>query len=217
MKKLFYLLMAAILAFSVSCKKDKKDDNTSIGGDQSPMGQVGTTVSSSTATIAGVSNFGAMVTALNDGVSTYSGTATVNNTALLNLLSNIPEITISSNQISTTSMRFKNTTEGIQIVSGPGPGILVNYNSSIGDSYPVGSSSQSRNVVYKSTDDDYYYGFLLIKVIKVEEPIPSYLQSTGVTKITYYANHRFGLVGVMFTFSDGTTATFPLFTSAENS
>jgi hypothetical protein len=56
---------------------------------------------------------------------------------------------------------------------------------------------------------------MYIKVIEVEE-IPSSLKSTGISKITYWANHRFGLVGVDFTFDDESTAAFPLYTSAEN-
>ncbi|HRZ21469.1 MAG TPA: hypothetical protein P5184_07355, partial [Bacteroidales bacterium] len=63
--------------------------------------------------------------------------------------------------------------------------------------------------------DDYPYGFMYIKVIQVEE-IPSALKSAGISKITYWANHRFGLVGVDFTFDDQTTADFPIYTSAEN-
>jgi len=55
----------------------------------------------------------------------------------------------------------------------------------------------------------------LIKVLKVEE-IPTYLKNTGISKITYIANHRFGLVGVNFEFDDASSANFPLYTSAEN-
>jgi hypothetical protein len=199
----------------MSCKKDKTDDNTTLGGDQSPMGNVGTTISSTSVQIAGVSNFNATVTALSNGISTYSGSATVANAALLNMLANVPEITIAGNVVSTTSFKFKNTTEGIQLLSGPTQGIWVDYNSSVGDTYPIGSTGKVRTVVSKSTTDDYYYGFYLIKVMQVEENT-SFLKSTGINKITYWANHKFGLVGIQFSFTDGTSAQFPVYTSVTN-
>jgi hypothetical protein len=48
--------------------------------------------------------------------------------------------------------------------------------------------------------------------MKIEET-PNRL---GVKKITYYANHRWGLVGIEFTFDDNSVAKFPLFSSASN-
>jgi hypothetical protein len=57
---------------------------------------------------------------------------------------------------------------------------------------------------------------LLIKTIQVEDN-PIYLKSTaGVSKVTYVANHKFGLVGVKLAFDDGTTTTFPVYSSTEN-
>jgi hypothetical protein len=70
-------------------------------------------------------------------------------------------------------------------------------------------------VVAKTGVDDYPYGFMLIKVIQVEET-PNYLKTTGISKITYVANHKFGLVGVKFTLDDGSNVTFPIYNSAEN-
>lgn len=221
MKKIFFLLLVTVLMASfASCKKDddtEETPNTSVGGDQSPMGSVGTTVNSSSVAISGVSNFTATVTNLTGGVSTYSGSAVVTNAAIKNMLSNIPQITIKGDTVSTTSMQFKSTTEGIQSISGLRPGVLVNYSSPAGTTFPISSSSDVRTVVSKSTTDDYSYGFFLIKVSQVEEPVSGLLKSTtGVNKITYWANHKFGLVGVRFGFSDGTSATFPLYTSTEN-
>jgi hypothetical protein len=218
MKKSLFLVTPIIISMLVcgmSCKKDKTTDNTTLGGDQSPMGNVGTTVSSTSLQVAGVSNFAATITALNNGVSTYSGSATVANAALLNLLANIPEITIAGNVVSTTSIKFKNTTEGIQFLSGPTQGVWANYNSSVGDTYPIGSTGKVRTVVSKSTTDDYSYGFYLIKVMQVEENT-SFLKDAGVSKVTYWANHKFGLVGIQFSFNDGTSATFPVYTSVTN-
>lgn len=205
------LLLSIILIIS-SCEKDS---DSKLGGAQSPMGLVGVTVGSTSATIAGVSNFEAVVTTNEDGVSVYSGSCTVDNPVLKNMLSNIPELTINGNTVSSTSVKFKHTTEGIEFLSGPTAGIWAKYSSSVGDKYPIGSTGDYRTVVSKSTDDDYPYGFMNIKVMEVEET-PNALLGTGIRKITYFANHRFGLVGIVFTFEDNSTAWFPVYTSTEN-
>lgn len=215
MKKILLLTpFLALILICISCDK-LKDDPGTLSGDTSPMSQPGVSVSSSSVEIAGVSGFTATVSKLSGGISVYSGQATVQNQFLKNLLSNIPELKIEGDLVSSDSIKFKQTTDGIEFLSGPSAGIWVKYGSSVGDTYPIGSTGQVRTVTEKSTDDDYPYGFFMIKVIKVEEN-PSYLKAGGITKITYVANHRFGLVGVKFTFDDGTSATFPIYTSAEN-
>jgi hypothetical protein len=215
MKSLLYsALLLAITVLYSSCSLFE-DDNTSIDGDQSPMGQVGVTISSSSMEISGVKDFAASVTSNKDGVSTYTGKAVVTNTFFKNLLSNFPEIVMKGDTATTESIQFKNTKEGIEFKSGPTKGILVKYDSEVGDKYPIDGVGGERVVVSKSTDDDYYYGFMLIKVLEVEE-YPTKLRGSGINKITYWGNHRFGLVGVTFSFDDGTTAQFPLYTSAEN-
>ena len=212
--KINYLsvILFSIIFVISSCEKDS---DSKLGGEQSPMGEVGVTVESTSATVAGVSNFEAIVTSNEDGVSVYSGSCTVDNPALKNLLSNIPELTINGNTVSSNSVKFKHTTEGIEFLSGPTAGIWAKYSSSVGDKYPVGSTGDYRTVVSKSTDDDYPYGFMNIKVMEVEE-IPNSLLGTGIRKITYYENHRFGLVGIVFTFEDNNTAWFPVYTSTQN-
>lgn len=213
MKKMFVFLMSITLV--VLCLSCTKDDPSVLGGDQSPMGEVGMTVESSSAEIAGVSECFATVITLKDGKSSYSGSATVKNELLRNLVANIPGISIVGDKITATNMEFKLTKEGFECKTGPGAGVMVKYDSSVGDTYPIGKTGNVRTVVSKTGVDDYPYGFMLIKVIQVEEN-PSYLKSAGVTKITYVANHKFGLVGVMATFDDETTATFPIYTSGEN-
>ncbi len=202
-----------MIALVISC--DKKDDPGTLGGDQSPMGAVGVTVGSSSAEIAGVSNFSATVTSLVNGVSTYSGQAVVKNDFLKNLLSNIPELTIDGDIVSSDSVKFKSTTDGIEFLTGPSAGIWVKYGSDVGDTYPIGNTGKVRTVVQKTGVDDYGYGFYMIKVIKVEEN-PIFLKAGGITKITYIANHKFGLVGIVFSFDDGTTASYPVYMSAQN-
>lgn len=215
-KQLVLLLSLTMVVMCLSCDLFKTDDPTELGGDQSAMGEVGVTVSSSSATIAGVSNFTATVTSLKDGVSSYNASATVTNTLLKNMVANFPGITINGNTVSITNMQMQQTTGGIKCLTGPGAGIIVKYDSEVGDTYPIGSTDNVRTVVSKTGVDDYPYGFFLIKTIQVESN-PNNLKSTGgVTKITYIANHKFGLVGVEVAFDDGTTAEFPIYTSTEN-
>ena len=209
MKKWVSLLMAITMLSLFACNKD---DSSSIGGEQSPMGEVGNQVSSSSSSIAGVSSFSAAVTSLDNGVSTYSGSAVVTNSAIKSILSNAPECSVDGNVVSATGIKFKSTKEGIESVSGLDPGVIVKYDASVGDTYPT-SSGKTREVVSRSSDDDYNYGYYLIKVIKVEENT----NAMGVSKITYWANHRFGLVGIEFTFDDGSKAKFPVYNSYENS
>lgn len=215
MKKSALLLIAfSLVIFYSSCDLLEKEDPNSIEGDQSPMGLVGTTVQSSSGEIAGVSNFSGVVISLDDKTSVYQGSFVCKNQFIKNLCANIPEVVISGDNISTGNFRFKNTKEGIELKSGNTQGVLVKYSSNVGDKYRI-SGGGDRVVVSKSSTDDYYYGFLLIKTIQVEE-VSASLQSMGINKITYIANHRFGLVGVDFSFSDGSSGKFPVYCSAEN-
>lgn len=206
MKTILGFSLVTLFLLSTSCNKEE------LKGDQSPMGEIGNIVSSSSAEIAGVSSFTAEVVNLDDGVSIYAGSAVVKNPTIKNILSNAPECTVNGDNVSATNIKFKSTTDGIESVSGLDPGIIVKYDAEVGDTYPIGSTKKERKVVSRSTEDDYFYGFFLIKTIQVEE----YPGKMGVDKITYWANHRFGLVGIEFKFDDGTTARFPVYNSYEN-
>ncbi len=199
------MLLLAILTSSCS-----KDSISSLGNDTSPMAEVGVTVSSSSFEIAGVSSISGEIIGLEDGVSVYSGTAVVTNSNFRNILSNFPGTEVEGNRVTISDLEFKQTTEGIASINGLAEGIIVKYDAKVGDEYKT--SGAVRTVVSRSTDDDYFYGFFLIKVIEVEEHPNDY----GVKTIRYWANHRFGLVGMEFTFDDNSTARFPVYTSTEN-
>jgi len=82
------------------------------------------------------------------------------------------------------------------------PVVAVKYDGKVGDKYSVTTTSGSkveREITYRSTDDDFEYGFFLIKVIKVEQEtaIP------GIKKYVGYFNHKFGLVGLEIIAEDG--------------
>ncbi|MEI7594235.1 MAG: hypothetical protein WCK02_00695 [Bacteroidota bacterium] len=222
MKRIFFLILLST-AIIAGCSKNKKDDSpapfaytpTGITGAQSPMGNVGETANSSSSAIAGVSNFEAAVTGLNNGISTYTGSAIITNQAIKDLLADFPEIIVNGDTAKTTTMKFKNTAEGIESCSGPGAGILVKYSSNIGDTYPINGTTKVRTVVRKDVNDDYYWGGMYIKAMKVEEDRTG-MKSLGVSKIAYYANHKWGLVGFEITFDDQTVVSFPVFSSTSN-
>ncbi len=206
------IFMMVNLVFLNSCFKEDADE---LNGDQSPMGEVGVTVSSSSMEIAGASNIEAVVTNLKDGISTYSASATITNPVLKNLVANFPGVEVNGDVVSITNMKIQQTKEGIKSMSGNNMGVLVKYDSKVGDTYPIEGSSNVRTVVSKTGVDDYPYGFYLIKTIQVEQTNIG-LKSSGITKYTYIANHKFGMVGVKVDFDDGTSVTFPIYTGAEN-
>jgi hypothetical protein len=217
MKKFSFFTFCILFGFLfLSCEKilDKEDAND-LNGDQSPMGEVGATVSSSSAEIAGVSDFSAVVTKLEAGVSTYTASAKVSNTFIKNMVASFPGVTINGDNVTITDMKIQQTKEGIKCHSGPGAGVLVKYDSEVGDTYPVGKTGKERKVVSKTGVDDYPYGFFLIKTIQVETT-PIDMKSGGVEKITYIANHKFGMVGVKVDFDDASSVTFPVYSSTEN-
>jgi hypothetical protein len=199
----FFLLCASLTLFS--CKKDKLD---TLSGSQANNGIVGVSVSGSTTT-AGVTGISGSVTSLQDGVSTFTGSAVVTNTTIKNILSNVPGMVVSGNNVTTSNVKFKLTSDGIESIAPLDPGVIVNYNSKAGDTY-TGSTGTKRTVASVSTTDDFSWGGMLVKVFKVEET-PNKL---GIKKITYYANHHFGLVTIEITFDDNSTAKFPLSMSA---
>jgi hypothetical protein len=99
----------------------------------------------------------------------------------------------------TVELKTKVTTEGIQeFMTSRGdmtkPFTVVKYDAAVGDKYtftdPEGNLI-TRTVKYRSTTDDYDIGLFKIKIIEVEQ--------TGdplVERVTFFANHRFGVVGV---------------------
>jgi hypothetical protein len=208
MKTTTLIVAASIALFFSSCSLFEKD--LSIDGEQSDMGAVGAEVSSSD--VPGVQNARATVETLEDGISSFTGEATITDPALLNIISNIPEFSVSGNKVSVSGLKVKVTKEGIESKIPSFPGIIVKYDSKVGDKYPV-SNGVEREVISKSNLDEYPYGYYLIKVMKVEES-PSVIP--GVSKMVYVANHKFGIVGLEVTFSDNTTANFTIWGSVEN-
>jgi len=217
MKKTVVFITALYFIAAVqSCKTaggldDSDEVKTTITGTQSPMGNVGVQVTS-TQTIPGVTNITGSVTTLSNGISTYTGTAVITNTAIKNFLANAPEVTISGNNVTVTNLKLKVTSDGIESVSGLDPGIIVKYSSNVGDKYQIGNTSRYRTVLDKSTTDSYPWNGMYIKVMVISEDSID----AGISRVIYYANHKYGLVGMAVTFSDNSIVQFPIYQTASN-
>ena len=105
--------------------------------------------------------------------------------------------------------KYKNTSEGILDYTNADekPFVIIKYNGAVGDKYIRTRSNgmkSTRTITYKSNTDDYPYGFFFIKVMKVEQNYDTHSKMPGFRKVTYIANHRWGLVGLEFEAEDGT-------------
>lgn len=82
---------------------------------------------------------------------------------------------------------------------------LVKFDAKVGDkyTYKVGNQTVVREVVHRSTEDDTFYGLMMIKTIDVEETIPAGVQingeESGVSKILWRFNHKFGFISARVT------------------
>lgn len=205
MKTRLFFSFFLIIPLLISCNK-----TGSLRGEQSPMGEVGVTITSASYGVDGVTDVSGEVIALEDGVSVYTGTATITNDNFKNILANFPGTEIEGDQVTMTDIEFTQTDQGLESVTGLAEGIIVDYDSKVGDEYKIPGGV--RTVVSKSTEDDFFWGGMMIKVTQVEE----YPKNIGVKKVLYSANHKFGLVAIQFTFDDNTTAMLPVYTSTQN-
>jgi hypothetical protein len=208
---LTYVALFLSLALCLGCSKYNDLGTSKLGGDPSPIADLGNTFSFSVP-VDGVSSLEASVISSTDGVATITGSAIVTNSKLRTMLANYPEFSISGDRITLSGLKLKSTTKGFEIIEGFEPGVLVLYDSKAGDTYSIEGSNKKREVVSKSSTDDYSYGFYDIKVQKIEESVNKF----GINKLNYYANHRFGIVGIEFVFDDGTVYRFPIYSFNEN-
>jgi hypothetical protein len=116
-----------------------------------------------------------------------------------------------------TEIHLKVTSEGIQDFrladsDWSKPFTIVKYDCKVGDSYqftPSGGETVTRTITQKSTTDDFYYGFFLIKTNTTEEEPVKDL--AGVKKIKYITNHKFGLAQIVVVLTDNTELRITLF------
>lgn len=209
MKKIELLFLIVAFLFTYGCKDDNPGGGNPtiehISGTQSPYGNLGSLIYVSSATVPGVTNVSGSVVANTSGVSTVVITGTVTDPDLKTMITNIGGFTISGDVVTAPTLKIKATDQGFESIEGFDPGILVKFDSQVGDTYST-SWGNTRTVTHKSTTDDYPWGGMNIKVLKVEEP----KNSDGVSKIIYYANHNWGMVGIEFVLQTGVTLKFPV-------
>ncbi len=213
MKKFRVLFLISSLLVTAtlinSCKKEDTKPTVPvvehITGTQSTYGNVGAQVTVAAGAVEGVGEITGTVTENVNGVSTVNLSATVTDDFILQLVNNVGGFTVVGNNVTAPTLKIKATNEGFESIQGFDPGILVKFDSEEGDKYNT-AWGNVRTVTHKSTTNDYYWDGMNIKVLKVEEP----KSSNGVSKIIYYANHNWGIVGVEFVFETGNSLKFPV-------
>lgn len=106
-----------------------------------------------------------------------------------------------------TEIKFKATSEGIQDFYYSNndlskPFTIIKYSSGVGDSYSFTTEDGekiTRKVISKSDEDDYDLVFWLIKTTVVEQ---DKTDIAGVKNVKFRANHKFGLVEVVYVLED---------------
>jgi hypothetical protein len=202
MKTIFFLFAFALVL--TSCKKqDSNDSSSSISGSSSiPINTVGNTFTNSV--VVGTASYQGTIsiTKVTDGVATVQFKSAIpSNIPILQGIK--PKYKDASGNL-VCEGKFMMTDAGILDYNNKDhkPFVLVKYDANVGDKYTLQKSDGTtivRQVVRKSTTDDYYWNGLIIKTIDVEQSsnIP------GVKKITYFSNHKFGLVAVRVEMEDG--------------
>lgn len=115
---------------------------------------------------------------------------------------------------------FKATSEGIQdFYYADGdfskPFTIVKYDMNVGDSWSYTTKDGktiNRSITEKTGQDDWPFGFMLIKTIKTETTNPNV---DGVSKVNFRTNHRFGLVFVEFVLTGGQSLKLYLYPQAD--
>ena len=209
--KTHYLFIGLVVFFS-SCDFGDSEKGK-LTGTQSEIGATGATFALSATGISGVSNMQASVTKNTDGISSINGTATLTNSMLTQVIKAIPgTLSQSGNVVTLNDLKVKFKSDGVEKVNGINPGVLVNYNSSVGDVYAAESSKTKREVTAKTTTDSYDWGGMKIKTMEVTESINAY----GIKSMQYIANHKWGIVGILITFDDNSTIKIPVNSSKSN-
>lgn len=212
-KFFFQISVLILMAFTMSCGLIE-GDGEDIGGDPSPIGEVNNNFDVMVSSFPGVSNTSAKVTARDGDVSTVTYSATITDPTLLNLVKAMSDVIVEGNKAS-VSRDYRITTKGFQSVYEEGTLTIMDYDANVGDKYSLKHDGNNivREVKEVSEEDVYPWGFMQIKTIHVEETgrnIP------GVSKIEFVGNHKWGMVGVIIHFEDGTKKTIGIFSDANN-
>lgn len=199
-----FAIFTLVFTMLFSCSKD--DDPVIIDGEQSEYGEVGNEIDWTVGQF-GISDAQMIVTELEDGVSTFECSASTTEDYYVELLEMMPtnrfpgSFTISGNTVE-ANVKGRITSNGMQAVFEDGTSFtLVKYDAEVGDKYTatVGGTTLENEVIEKSTEDDFFWGGILIKVITVRY----YSHSPGILYVDQSYNHKWGLVGLAIYFEDG--------------
>jgi hypothetical protein len=192
-----WISAACFFLFLGSCTED--NPNGPIAGTPVDQGKAGTIVSA-TGTMAGVTGGSARVVSVENGISNVEMTAVVTDPVLKALAQLQTAYCTVRGDTVVGKFGMRLTSEGVQLVVDGKNSTIVNFSDGVGTVYTSEVSGRKHTIVSKSSTDDYPYGFYNIKVSKVEEPI-----SVGgsTIKVHFFANHKFGLVGIEIVYEDG--------------
>lgn len=202
------MLIAAGLTLFCSCKKNNPEGPNDLGGETNiELTQVGNVSSA-------YMSFGTMdlpsgdmtVTANDNGIVTYHMFVDLTGATDSALLAGvIPDEYKDADGNVSTDFTFKITSEGVQdMFKRDRPWTIVKYDDGVGASYPFttdNGSEQVRTITEKTGVDEWPLGFMYIKTIKVEQPLPP--TDKTAEKITFRANHKFGLVYIELQLKNG--------------
>ena len=197
------VLLSFVFSMMFSCSKDEQDE---LVGNQSAFGEVGNEIEWRVGQF-GITDAEMFVSELKDGVSSFTCAGTTTDDSYIDLLKMMPtnrfpgSFTITGNTVEAT-VKAKLTDEGMQAIFEDGTKLtLVDYGAAVGDTYTakVNGVTLENEVIEKSTEDDYLWGGILIKVITVRYKS----HSPGINYVDHVYNHKFGLVGLAVHFEDG--------------
>lgn len=209
MKKIFSLaLVAALLTSLNSCKKDDPEGPNDLGGETNiELTQVGNVSSA-------YMKFGNMdlpsgemtVTSNDNGIVTYHMFVDLTGSPDSAMLAGvIPDEYKDADGNVSTEFTFKITSEGVQdIFKRDRPWTIVKYDDGVGTTYPFTTDNGTelvRTITEKTGQDDWPMGFMYIKTTKVEQMLPP--TDKTAEKITFRANHKFGLVYIELQLKNG--------------
>ena len=204
------ILLLCVIFLATSCDWlafDKKSSDSIEGTTDIPMNTVGNTFGSAFRINGANQNIAGTITITNvtNGVATVKFQFPIpSNQPILQQIK--PKYKDASGKLSCEGT-FKITDKGILDYNNIDhePFVLIKYDAKVGDKYTLEKSDGTtivREVVRKSTTDDFMWGGMMIKTIDVEQSsnIP------GVDKIVYFTNHKFGVVAIRVYMEDGTNS-----------
>jgi len=173
------------------------------------MGQVGNVISFLGADIGGTSvdiSGTGTVASNDDGVVVLKVKVDLSRDPVLKLFAGLlPESALDAEGNIDTELKLKITDEGIQDYIDGEPHTYIKYDAAVGDQYALTTADGltiTREVTARSDQDDFPYGFMQIKTISVEQNS----RVEGIKKISYRANHKFGIVFLEVTPDSGSPA-----------